>query len=195
MLVVFAFVWFVVSTIRIFSLEVHVGRALPLLELLVERGGGIVFLGLDIHVDGLGVPLRLFVEACRPREVAPFFEPFDLPLEAPKLELLGPGKLFEEAIPVASVLKLLDPFLDGDVDDDDDQQNDSAIYDGRWKEALQEIHVSIVEPGDETPNTRSREGSRGRVSSIVALAPRNVKAARSHKVTGVRGLTGRRPGV
>ena len=141
-------------------MEVHVGRALPLLELLVERGGGDVILGLDVHVDGLGVPLRLFVEARRSREVASFLEPFDLSLEAPKVELLGSGKLFEEAVPVTAFLELFDPFLDGGVDGEDGDQDQTEIHDGRWKDALQEVHVSIVELERRDPEYKlSREAS------------------------------------
>ena len=147
-------------------MEVHVGRALPLLELLVQCGGGVVFLGLDVHIDGLGVPLRLFVEARRPREVAPFLEPLDLPLEAPKLELLGSRKLFEEAVPVTAFLKLFDPFLDGGVDADDGQQDETEIHDRRWKEALQEIHVSIVELERRNPEYVLERGLAGEFQAL-----------------------------
>jgi len=54
------------GALPVFCLEIHVGRVLPLLELLVECGGGNVIFRLDVHIDGLGVPLRLFVEARRP---------------------------------------------------------------------------------------------------------------------------------
>jgi len=69
---------------------------------------------------------------------------------------------------VAAFFELFDPFLEGEVDAEDDQEEETEIHDGRWKEALQEIHVSIVELERRNPEYAFLKGSRGRECQSVA---------------------------